>query len=764
MKSEPNHNECARVRHASGEGSREFLLERDGSGSWRGRFAVAPGLYQFSAIVDARDFDWEKLYFPLDQYGNQGDQTGPWDFDLRNGNEPLVPAYWVERDGERLGLWFFQRISLEDLGARRFRGRFAFQATKRGPVELKLIPYRPLPLRWVSLNLEVDPQETLLPPEALPFLPGRQAPASAWGKEAYWKEVQARLQGNAWFYRPALQRSFEEAALRKRASPEDLVLWLAKARLENDAQALAKGLETLDTLVALPHWGNPRQEGYGHNGDLGAATALRAGAWAWHGYGEALGVERAEALREKLRLQGNRFLTQALLNRDYWGGSLLQDHGWRSFFSFGTAVFHLLGILPEAEQWAALALPRIRRAIQAMPRDGAIPPSSYGSLFLYLDELTYCRDALLAISGEDLFTEGPFLPILDYVGAVLHAEEGVMIGEGIESPRFIGGGAFFNRMASLYQEGRAAWFARKLLEQEAGGFFHSSQAVASRVGVLHSLLAYDAAVEPVAPSTPPLVWFEDSGLVQYREPASGITLSLRCGPINGYHAYRHATGPCDRISSAPGAGHFLLALGTTPLLVTPDGGYRLRSSQRSCLLVDAEGPSGDVGYPMSIPAWEHQGEHIERVCWDELTREGTIRLILHPAYPKAHGMISYIRTFALQPSGRLVCRDHVVLERPRKLSWLFQTEGDAEVVIGRDDLKAVIGPKPRFQLSPIAEGCALHASVLPTKVVWSYSSASGRKPFKHLRYDTAAPVAEVAIDFVFHFEPANSKYPTPFID
>ncbi len=42
----------------------------------------------------------------------------------------------------------------------------------------------------------------------------------------------------------------------------------------------------------------------------------------------------------------------------------------------------------------------------------------------------------------------------------------------------------------------------------------------------------------------------------------------------------------------------------------------------------------------------------------------------------------------------------------------------------------------------------LKASIHDTPVVWSYSSASGFKPFKYLRYDTVQKSISAAIDFV----------------
>ena len=94
------------------DGSRAVALPlaEDGDGTLSFEFEAGAGLLQLSVIADASEFDWSELYFKLDRYGNHGELTGPWDFDLRDGNKPLMPAYWFELDGRRVGLWFFQRV------------------------------------------------------------------------------------------------------------------------------------------------------------------------------------------------------------------------------------------------------------------------------------------------------------------------------------------------------------------------------------------------------------------------------------------------------------------------------------------------------------------------------------------------------------------------------------------------------------------------------------------------------------------------------
>ncbi len=710
-------------------------------GALRLSFEAPAGLYQLSVIVDASAFDWEELYLTFDCYGNKGQRCGPWDFTELDGNKPLVPSYWVEVNGQRLGLWFFQRVSLEDIAHRRFRGRMAFHLPLSGEATLRLIPYRPMAISWISARLEADPEDCL---EPLP--PG----LAAANPTPDWRRLREVLTTTHALYAEPLRRSFAWLLARPSHGPENIPLLIAAWHLDGHVDVLDLALKVIDETVALPHWGNPREDGYSHDGDMAPAVAMRCLAWALHALRDELGPARTKSMLAKMALQGDRFVNLALINRDYWGGSVLQDHGWRSMHSFGAAALALYGILPEAERWIAYVIPRVRRSLEAMPRDGVLPPSSYSNFYLYLNELTHFRDALLAAGGDDLFDWAPFRPIMEYVIAVLHEKEHRMVvttNFGGDRELMIGGNAFFNRMATKYGDGRAARIAHLLLETPPTAFYAGVEEIAYFHGPLWGLLSHDPTVEPVAglPEPPRLAFFEDSGLAHYRD--GRVTLSVQCGPWCGYNAYRRARGPCDRMEIAPGAGHFIVAVGAQPLLLTPDSGYRLRSCLRSCLLIDGQGQRGDVGYPMSIPSKRHHGEEIELVRWDEGTGEGIIRLNLAPAYPEELDVIAYTREFLVGGRQQLICRDHVVLRQPRQLSWLFQGKREIGVAL-EDELIARFGTQPCLQLRPGAGNVMLTASVAQTDVVWSYVSGSGFKPFDHVRYETESAVAVAVIDFV----------------
>lgn len=724
-------------------------FEAQPDGGWRLRFRAEAGLHQFSVIADARDFDRQELYYPLDRFGNKGQITGPWDFNILDGNRPLLPSYWVALNGERIGLWFFQRVSLEDLAHKRFRGRMAFHLPQEGEATLTFTPYRPLRVRWISARLEPDPEDRL-EPQALDMAPEKSA-AAPWGNAVYWREMRLRLETTHRRYEEPLRRAFDWVCGKSWLRPQDLSLLLAAWRLDGRQDALNQALRVVDETLALPHWGNPKEDGYSHDGDITPAWIMKEMSVVHAALAAELGTERRLRLEEKLRLQGGRFLRQALLNRDYWGGSLVQDHGWRSMFLFGTAALHLAGTLPEAGEWLAYIVPRVRRGLRAMPRDGAIPPSSYGSPALYLDHLVPYRDALLSRGGEDIFDAHPLREIVDYLCAVYIESKGQIVASGTESPWFIGGEAFLNRIASKFGDGRAAFLQSRTQSTlpSLQSAFQSQYEEALYQGTLAGFLSFDPGVQPAHPSVPPLTFFEDSGLAHYRDDTKGVVLSVRCGPWNGYNAYRRAQGPCDRMENVPAAGHFILHLDAQPRLVNPAIGYRMHTFMRSALLIDNQGQYGDIGYPMSIPSKEHRGEEIESAAWDAASGTGVIRLKLGPAYPESLGVLRYCREFLLQADRAIICRDHILLDRPRTLSWLFQGSREIGIALDADGQSGIFGNEPALRLLPRPAGTlALKAVIRETDIVWSYSSDGARQPIDHLRYDTAQPVSEAAVDFL----------------
>jgi len=709
-------------------------------------FTAAEGLYQLSVVADAREFDWEELYLVLNTQGNVNERTGPWDFSFLDGNRPLVPTYRVTVDGRYLGLWYFQRVSIEDIAAKRFRGRMAFQLENAGEHVLELTPYRPLRIAWLSAVLERDPEDTLEPVTADLSDWLQRCPPAQWADPAYWQDMQQKLATTHAIFAESLQGAFAWMDKRDWFNATDVPFLLAQYYLQDNHAALEKAIRIIDEHVEKEHWGNQAFEGYSQDGDMGAANTFFVLIWAYHALGALLGEERRARMVEKLRLQGERFMTQAMLTRDYWGGSVIQDHGWRALFGFGGGVLYALGVLPEAQRWASYVIPRIRRSLRAMPRDGVIPIYNYCSLYLYLDESLQYRNALLALNGEDAYEQGPFYAVVDYLMQIVRPDEHLMVLE--DTIPLIGGNAFLNVAASKNRDGRAAYLQQLVLGTPRTNFYHPTQENAYFYDCFWGLLTYDPTVPPITdpPQPAPLVHFPDSSLVCYHDTIDNVTLTLRCGASPSYHAYRTAAGPCDRMESAPGAGHFAVTLGTAPRLATPEGGYKMLSILRTCLLVDGHGQYGDIGYPMSLPSKQYRGAEITFARWDAQANYGWIRLTLTPAYPEEMGLALYTRDLLLYPGEKIVCRDRVVASQPHQWSWLFQGRNDGSLSL--DGLTAIIGNDAPLRVTPHAGDLALHASIAITPVVFSYASASGFKRNQHARYDSLEATTAATVDFV----------------
>jgi len=718
-------------------------------------FDADPGLYQLSVIVDAAKVNWDSLYVNLDQWGNTGQRTGPWDFNPLDGNRPVVPAYRVSIDGRYIGLWFFQRVSLEDIAAKRFRGNVAFWIQTPGEHRISLTPYRPMDIRWMSARLEPDPEDRLQPVSRnLKRAPGN-TPIARWADASYWSAQRERLRSPDLkdFVEP-LRRVFDGVmAIPDPTDPALIPIFIAAHHLGGKEGAIGRALSLIDRIVALPAWGNPNPDGYSHNGDMRAAYCMQYLAWALHMLtDDALGADRRTRVLAKLAHHGDMFIDLGLLNRDYWGGSLLQDHGRKSFMAFGIAALNLYGVIPQAARWLTYTLPRIQRSLDATPRDGVIPASSYFAPRMYLDDTAWFRDAHLAASGTDLFdTHAHLRRVIDYVYDVLHERDGVMLLPSNLADRvpLEAGGNFFARLASKLRDGRAQWLVLRTLKGTTDPETDPRGAKAW-TSALWSFLDYEPdVVSPLAPPSPrrQLRHFEDTGLVHWRDDANDVHFSLQCGPLLGHHAYHKANTPNDRIVTSPGEGHFMMAVGGVPLLMTPDNGYRMHSFMRSCMLIDDKGQVGDVGYPMSIPSFIYRGQEVQHAHLAEDGR-GLVRLDLKRAYPDELDVVAYTRDFEFLPRREILVRDNVVLGKPRRLSWLFQSQKERTLTLeSSGGLKCRIGTDPKLWIEPVDPQAKLRASVRPTEIVWSYMSHSGNKPFEHVRYETIEPVDNVCVTF-----------------
>ena len=724
-------------------------VEERGDGTRVVHFRCEPGLVQMSIFFDAAGFDWESLYQVFNDFHNAGARTGPWDFESKTAT-PLVPSYWITVDGQKLGLWYAQRVSLEDVANKRFRGRFAFDVRRVGEHVLELTPFKPVKVTWMSARLERDPEDQLQS-NLHPLNPPAALPSAAFADPLFWKAQQQKLATTHHLYQQPIQTILE--SIRKGGGGMDSLPWLVAAyHLDGNAKALTNALALVDHAISLPAWGRPREDVYGHNGDIGGGIAIRNMAFAYHMLGPELGEERRIRLLKKLAVQGDEFLTQALLMRDYWGGSLLQDHGWRALADFGTAALQLWGVIPEADRWVAYAVPRLQRAMAAAPPEGAIPGSSYYSAWLYGQNVMWYRDALLARTGVDLLEQPAFGRIPAFMASVYDEQkQALFVVENGDKIRVFGSEHLLAAVAAKFHDGAAARLHQIMVESALDPVAHGGHQAEENTSLLWGWLAYDPTVTPAAAAANPvrqIVWYPDAGFVQYRNDEQDVALALRCGPWLGYHAQRQATGPCDQMECRPGMGHFALFLKGEPILVSPDLGYKLNTRTSSALLVDDQGQIGDAGYPMSIPSQPHSGAQVESVQWDPATGRGTVRLDLKRAYPVELGVTHYTREFLVFAAHRVICRDTVVLNRPRRLTWLFQFNKDLGAEI-ESDLTARIGAQPALRIRPEPAGLTVTAKIASTPVVYSYASKFSK--FDHVEFATVQPVQTATVDFVMEW-------------
>jgi hypothetical protein len=123
---------------------------------------LKPGLYKLTVDADARDFDWESLYINLNQFGNVDQRTGPWDFMLDGTARPLVPAYWVSLNGRKIGLWYFNRPSVQQVLSKRMKREAQFWIEREGDHGIRFEPYRKFTMEWADVRFEASPDDTLL--------------------------------------------------------------------------------------------------------------------------------------------------------------------------------------------------------------------------------------------------------------------------------------------------------------------------------------------------------------------------------------------------------------------------------------------------------------------------------------------------------------------------------------------------------------------------------------------------------------------------
>lgn len=697
------------------------LIETLPHGRLRLRADLPAGLHALTVDADASAFDWNELYIVFNCYGNVNQRTGPWDFNELNENRPLMPAYWIFLNGRKLGLWYFNRLSSVQVEQKRFTGELGFFLETAGPCELEFEPYRDFRICWDDVRLGPEPYDRMEEPVSFPIaeqlmpetMPENGFTESFLGALDFFKR-QVHTERNSGFQLPSLAAAW---------------------RWRRDREALEAVRSIIRSYLDLPAWGNPREDGYSHNGDMAAATPLFGIAAALRWIGPELDDLREAAL-ERLQKQGDILLEMALLHRGYWGGCLLQDHGIVTMSWFACAAYLLCDVLPASRRWLAFAVPRVLRSFDAMPGDGMVPETSYRRLWMYADKFPLFREMHRLAGGEDIY-ERPA------IRAIPHALRACRVGETGEFAfpftygdlyHNEGGQAFLAQMANLGDED-----ARFLLER----FLEPATLLRPRDGYaewhfqkdwLWALL-FHRTEQPLSPLAPEAAfrqsshagnvtaeWFKDTGAGIIRSGSS--LLIAHCGPPVAHSSQSKLTCCNDRMVAAPLSGNFLYIHDGRKVLHTAEGGYRQESAVGNVLLVDGQGQKGDKGMPMSYPNFPDHGESILGVDADS-----GVRMDLTPAYDHVQ---RYLRTLHLDAEGGLHCHETVEADAGRVLTWRFQSSvkhpwSSVAPGIWKLEVEGMV-----YRLTFEVKGAAALACIGETLSVWGYVSAVGNIPCHHL--------------------------------
>jgi hypothetical protein len=728
---------------------------------------LTPGLWTLIVDGDGSAFNWEDLYVVLNQYGNVNQRTGPWDFNLLEANRPVLPAYWVFVNGRRIGLWYFNRPGFGDLAQKHFRGEASFWIREAGEYEFRFEPYREFVLSWAQAEFGPEPHDRLL--DDLVLRPAAERGFQRRFDAGRWARLRERLADSSFPYGEILAEALRWARTKAPTAAPDasplqheqvteqlfgsvpLPLLCAGFLLQHDEGCLRQAVCLIEHLLARPAWGNPREDGYGHNGDMGAAATILDLAIALNLLGDALAEPLRARLLARIEQQGETFLELALLHRGYWGGSILQDHGFCSFSFFTTAAYALLGWTPKARQWLRFCLPRMARTMAALPTDGAIPQSSYHMLALYTDKVVLFRELHRQATGEDVYDRPAWrnLPrfawdsYLPEVARFLHASP-----RG-DRNRFYGGHPFLDQMARDFGDAEAAWLAAEYVRSAtSAGLYHAVQEQARFAWTLWAALLWEPVALPAPERLPQtLRRYQDSGAILYRHEASGLVFSARCGTPNGLTALQRATCGCDRLTFAPMSGTFALTRHGMPLIVNAEGGYRMRTGLGNVVLIDGQGQFGDHGPPMCCPDHLYRGEEITAAHLDEGTGQGEVTMALTPAYSPALGVTEHTREFRFEPDGSIRLTDRLATSAPRRFSWCFHCYGSCRITaLGSTGFTLRQGDEA-LSVEAVRTSAPLRASVRDTLVVWAYCNENQDESFRHLEFENMTPQSHLEVEF-----------------
>lgn len=701
---------------------------------------LSSGLFRVSCILDAQNFDWDRLWFPMEKYNNKGQITGPWDFDF-DRIEPTVPAWWLTINGRRVGLVACARPTPANIAKKRMTLGFCFHMPEAGQADISLEPFNDVSgISPLEIKVEPEPYDSL---EAVAFTQ-KEPMAAAMRATGHWQACAQKAHAMGQETESLVKRCIDIAVNSPKQSPMATTLALGYLGFKRD-DAKAAMLEMVRHFLSLEHWGNPAPAGYGHNSDMGVAEILQSLAMAYHSFLpelEAAGL--AEPLLKKLELQMARFFDGIMCWADYWGGSLAQDHGHRSLSCFGVASIHMLDLLPNAPMYASFVVHRMNQALALILPDGGIPFSSYTKIHLYLDDMSIWRDVLLHATGQEVYETPGIEETVSFVISRLDAKTSEVMSANARGDRlnYYAGWGFLAAMAERNVPGAQA-LVQQLIKVTATKKTPAGKPCAT-IGWMLSHLPLTKADDPTRKLPAPAIWDVRpvQGQMSYRPQDQTLVCVQLPAKLPAIH---HLHNPCDRIMSMPCDGHFTFHQAGLCLLQTGEGGYQMRSDLSNVLLIDGKGGWEDQKFAMGIPGITLRDTAMTAQRYDPVTQQGYIRLNLGAMHDRDLGVVRYTRELFFAPN-QLRCQDVVTLQEPHHLSWHFQCYSSRLIQqINPDSWRISHGPA---QVAiKVHATQTLQAGVHPTEIVWAYANENGDNPFHHLRLETTKPQTQLACLF-----------------
>ncbi|BCJ38625.1 hypothetical protein Athai_61280 [Actinocatenispora thailandica] len=431
----------------------------------------------------------------------------------------------------------------------------------------------------------------------------------------------------------------------------------------------------IGTAISYPHWGRAHLPDH----DLDAGWLLHGLSLGYDWLRDALPPDRAEALRAKLILQGERLYEYAVATEgSWWSSSYWQNHNWICYAGLATAGYAL-----DRPEWTERAKRNFARVVDLLPADGSDSEGvvywRYGVPWL----ATYL-DLLHRTENIDWWQRCRFLAhTFDY--RLHQSAPGFerIVDHGDCHDRWSGHSlALYYTLASRYRDGRPQWLAEHV---ERDSYWREAYASGVKPGVLPEayaeLLAYDPTVTPEPPGEPAR-YFPDLGLVAARtgwEPDATL-VSVKAAPGGGNTAWDTShTLPGETLSAGhhhPDAGSFVY-LSHGAYLVVEDGyNNRKRAEHHNTVLVDGHGWADEDRYHVyqGIPYQRRPTMRDVHVGggWAHATASSAAM------YDPALGVRRLDRTVVFTPAGRLVVLDELAADEPRQWTFLLHSDWPAE--------------------------------------------------------------------------------------